>query len=145
MKLFSKNAVAMMAIAVATMSTASADWPGLGYFGPYGNTGLRVGTRVPNPPYFAMHPPVYYGNRHTRPYGISPYAALPEVQIPSTYKGRLASKFYTLPSTPVRAIPQINPLCEQCDNAHAVSSRRGGIVRTNPFVENSTTQFASDI
>ncbi len=34
---------------------------------------LRTGN-VPTPPYFALHPPVYYGERVRRSYGDSPYA-----------------------------------------------------------------------
>ena len=30
--------------------------------------------RVPTPPYFALHPPVYYGQQYRRPYGVSPFA-----------------------------------------------------------------------
>jgi hypothetical protein len=33
--------------------------------------------RLPAPPYFAIYPPVYYGQRHQRPYGESPYASFP--------------------------------------------------------------------
>ena len=29
---------------------------------------------IPTPPYFAIHPPVYYGQRYFRSYGESPYA-----------------------------------------------------------------------
>jgi len=29
---------------------------------------------VPTPPYFAIHPPVYYGQRYYRSYGESPFA-----------------------------------------------------------------------
>ena len=41
--------------------------------------------RLPLPPYFALHPPVYYGTRYARPYGVSPFAAPPQVQVPSDY------------------------------------------------------------
>lgn len=42
---------------------------------------FRSGGRVitPNPPYFALHPPVYYEGIVKRPYGISPFAAPPGV------------------------------------------------------------------
>lgn len=42
---------------------------------------IRSGGRViaPNPPYFALHPPVYYEGIVKRPYGISPFAAPPGV------------------------------------------------------------------
>ena len=38
--------------------------------------------RLPLPPYFALHPPVYYGIRYTRPYGVSPFASAPQLQTP---------------------------------------------------------------
>ncbi len=37
------------------------------------------------PPYFAMHPPVYYGERFARPYGASPFAAWPQLQASPAY------------------------------------------------------------
>jgi len=42
---------------------------------------IQSGGRVipPNPPYFALHPPVYYEGIVKRPYGISPFAAPPGV------------------------------------------------------------------
>jgi hypothetical protein len=60
---------------------------GQGY-GPYCNpysadfSGLyRVG-RIPTPPYFSLHPPVYYSYPVARPYGYSPYAYPPYVMTP---------------------------------------------------------------
>ncbi|MDA1054137.1 MAG: hypothetical protein O3C40_27125 [Planctomycetota bacterium] len=48
---------------------------GLPYFG-YGYSGSLYGLgRVPVPPYFALHPPVYYSHEiRRRPVGDSPYA-----------------------------------------------------------------------
>ncbi len=37
------------------------------------------------PPYFSLHPPVYYGKRYARPYGASPFAAWPQLQANSSY------------------------------------------------------------
>jgi hypothetical protein len=36
--------------------------------------------RLPAPPYFAVYPPVYYGQRYRRPYGDSPFASWPTLQ-----------------------------------------------------------------
>ena len=50
-------------------------------FVPYGgfyNFGIQP--YIPPPPYFALHPPVYYGQRYTRPYGDSPFAAPSQLQ-----------------------------------------------------------------
>lgn len=62
-------------IALATLlslglagSSQAYDW-GLGF----GGCGYGVGN-IPTPPYFALHPPVYYSDIVARPYGLSPYA-----------------------------------------------------------------------
>lgn len=43
--------------------------PAFGYSGSLYGLGY-----VPVPPYFALHPPVYYGDRYYRTYGESPFA-----------------------------------------------------------------------
>ncbi len=45
-------------------------WGGYGY--PFGAHAYRSGN-IPTPPYFAIHPPVYYGKRVGMPYGNSPF------------------------------------------------------------------------
>jgi len=45
--------------------------------GPWGYTGYVA----ESPPYFAMHPPVYYGLPIARPYGLSPYPWPPAVPV----------------------------------------------------------------
>lgn len=54
-------------------------------FGYGGYGGARMQSYVPAPPYFALHPPVYYGQRYTRPYGVSPFAAWPQLQPNAAY------------------------------------------------------------
>ena len=54
-------------------------------FGYGGYGGARMQAYVPAPPYFALHPPVYYGQRFTRPYGVSPFAAWPQLQPNAAY------------------------------------------------------------
>ena len=46
------------------------------YYYPYGSYTGSYGT-VPTPPYFAIHPPVYYGPRIRMAYGHSPIARPP--------------------------------------------------------------------
>lgn len=73
---------AAAAMAWGTSSAQAYDGYGA-YFGQafglmnaYGSSGTMYGLgRVPVPPYFSLHPPVYYGYRVARPYGYSPYAA----------------------------------------------------------------------
>lgn len=76
---------------VLTLSSAAmADCGGMGFGfingfgGGYSNYGAQSYNNF-TPPYFALHPPVYYGQRYSRPYGASPYAAGPQLQINSEY------------------------------------------------------------
>lgn len=84
-----KNFLTAILCAIALVSTAgqaSAQCgAGFGYggFGGYYNYGIQP--YVPAPPYFALHPPVYYGARYTRPYGDSPFAAPSQLQPSASY------------------------------------------------------------
>jgi len=51
-----------------------------GFFG-YFNSPYAAG-RIPTPPYFAIHPPVYYSHPVPRTYGYSPYAYPGSVRTP---------------------------------------------------------------
>ena len=60
----------------------------------FGYSGTLYGLGyVPVPPYFALHPPVYYGERYFRAYGGSPFAR----------------RSYDVPSRHVRARIVMNP------------------------------------
>lgn len=49
-------------------------WGGAGFYGPWHGT-LHTAAYSPPPPYFSIHPPVYYSpNIVRRSYGWSPYA-----------------------------------------------------------------------
>lgn len=77
---------------------------GYGGQGAFGGTGVQ--SFAPTPPYFALHPPVYYGQRYTRPYGVSPFAAWPQLQSNASYA----------PQPHVnRAQVIANPYCTTCD------------------------------
>lgn len=92
-----------LAVAISTAlflapSNANAQW---GFGGqPFGGYSWGWGTAfnsnygwnyVPPPPYFAVHPPVYYSPHITaRHYGASPYAWYPGMQ-PITYINRSAA------------------------------------------------------
>jgi hypothetical protein len=117
---------------------AGVPW-GLGYYQPYG---IRYRNTTPNPPYFAVNPPVYYGARHVRPYGVSPFATLPQVAVGGDYRSAPAANFATPPQTV--APPSMNPHC-CAGHQHAEASAAGianqlrvpaaGAIRHNPFVE----------
>ena len=82
-----KKIIGMAIIAAAFMLLGSASaqaqcggFGALGYggIGGYGLLGLNGNAyrsgRVPTPPYFALHPPVYYSQAVSRTYGHSPFA-----------------------------------------------------------------------
>jgi hypothetical protein len=88
---------------VLSAPVARAQDLGLGAAWLYGYGGFQqVGMRayVPAPPYFALHPPVYYGQRYQRPYGESPFAAWPQLQPNIAYQPRPAA---------ARAVTIVNP------------------------------------
>jgi hypothetical protein len=94
---------------VSTTGQASADCGGgLGYGG-YGYYNYGIQPYVPAPPYFALHPPVYYGTRYTRPYGDSPFASRSQLQptagyAPSRHVERsltVNNPYAALPTAPV--------------------------------------------
>jgi len=76
-------AVIVMVCAISRAADLKAcDYPqgiysGFPWFG-YGYSGSLYGLGyVPVPPYYALHPPVYYSHPVSRPYGDSPFAAYP--------------------------------------------------------------------
>ena len=90
--------------------------------------------RLPTPPYFSIHPPVYYGKRFERPYGDSPYASLPQL--------RSAPDYHPVPKeTPYRTRTVINPHADhlpgvqvQAEPIANVPPRLGKTVEiVNPF------------
>ncbi len=74
------SALALALALAAVPATAQAGWPGsCGYgnhfYGLWGNPYVYSQGAAYIPPYFAIHPPVYYSPHITaRPYGASPYA-----------------------------------------------------------------------
>jgi hypothetical protein len=58
----------------------SAGFPNPGWLGYYGSP-YSLG-QIPVPPYFALHPPVYYSMPVARTYGYSPYAYPGSVRTP---------------------------------------------------------------
>ena len=130
MKRLAAAAIVALFAVVCTTDTAQAQqpcgWGGFQPFGFYQPYGARFGSSLATPPYFATNPPVYYGARYARPYGISPFASPPVVSAPAGYQGRLRSTFQ---QTPLR-----NPYVSK---SAATKSRlaKKGKVTTNPFFE----------
>jgi hypothetical protein len=78
-------------------------WSPLSYY--YGDyVRLYSSSRIPVPPYFALHPPVYYSYPVPRPYGYSPYAYPPGTKTPELAPPRPAVILndYAPRSQPVR-------------------------------------------
>jgi len=75
---------AFLALAFANPTSKAQDPYGfqLGYTLGYQNS---FQNRLPAPPYFSVFPPVYYGKRHERPYGDSPYASFPQLSSTRDY------------------------------------------------------------
>lgn len=130
------TSVLAVAAVVLTSDSASAQNPNYGFFpfGFYQPYGARYGTSIRTPPYFATNPPVYYGARHSRPYGVSPFASPPVVSAGAGYESRLRTQFQQ-PQVPTPA-----PLCNPCVSHSKVVPAtklvaKVGVVRSNPFIE----------
>lgn len=125
---------AVAALALGSTQTASAN-PPMGYpffpFGFYQPYGATYGTSLQTPPYFSLSPPVYYGARHARPYGISPFASPPVVSPGSDYRSRLRTDFQLPPSEYNMPAPGCNPCVHHAAKPEAVQL---GQIKTNPFV-----------
>lgn len=137
MKRFLVASIVTCVAAVLSSNTASAQNPGdygflpFGFYQPYG---ARYGTSIRTPPYFATNPPVYYGARHARPYGLSPFASPPLVTASPDYKSRLRTQFLQ------PQVPTPQPLCNPCVSQSSSVNKLEpalGVVRNNPFVEST--------
>ncbi len=131
MKRFSATILLAFLATALSCESASAQYPlGIGGFQPFGfyqPYGARYSNSLSTPPYFALHPPVYYGARYARPYGISPFASPPIVTAPSGYEGRLRTNFQQTPT-------QCNPYLSKGIQAAPVVAKVGEI-KINPFAE----------
>ena len=107
-----------------------------GFYQPYG---AQYGASLPTPPYFSLNPPVYYGARHARPYGMSPFASPPVVRPADNYRGRLRTDF-DLPASETQ--PAAYGTCNACvSRSSAKTPIKVGSVQTNPYVPE--TQLAT--
>ena len=140
-------AAAMLLAFAVTSNTASAQFPGplgflpYGFYQPYGAT---YGSTIRTPPYFATNPPVYYGARHARPYGLSPFASPPLVAASENYKSRFRMQFEQprVPTPAPLCNPYITPMAPPA-SAEEIETPAAelGAVRFNPFV-NQTDRLA---
>jgi hypothetical protein len=138
MKRFLVASLLAFAAALLTSDTASAQRPGnysflpFGFYQPYG---AFYGNSLRTPPYFALNPPVYYGARHSRPYGVSPFASPPLVTAGQDFQTRLRTQFEQ-PRVPTPG-PYLRPeSCNPCVSHSSVvrPQVKIGQVQNNPFV-----------
>ena len=64
---------------------------------------------VPVPPYFALHPPVYYGERYYRSYGESPFARVDYSSRPHRIQAQVIINPFVEQPAPPPAAPAPKP------------------------------------
>ena len=95
-------AAAMLALSSATNLWACGGCQGGGFFpwfgyGGNGPAAYALGN-IPAPPYFALHPPVYYSHITPRSYGRSPFAAPADSGVPATTPVRRSNPYLMAPA-----------------------------------------------
>lgn len=126
----------------------------MAYLFGYNNFNQRAGVfNNYTPPYFSLHPPVYYGERFYRPYGESPFAAWPQLQPNPAYTPRLGTRSSevaiienphcnsTTPCTP--AVPQSSPQADPEGTPDVVKKYKGPLIIENPYYVEDESQLAS--
>lgn len=130
-----RSILAIAAIAISLAFTADTQAQnccggfraGLPYHG-FGYSGSLYGLGyIPVPPYYAIHPPVYYSHQISRSYGDSPYAYAPQRPAP-------------------RPRPQVimNPYAPQTQQTADESAEKVAAAKmiTNPFYHAGEGQIA---
>lgn len=116
-----------------------ATWPN--YYG-WGASPYSLG-QVPVPPYFALHPPVYYSMPVPRTYGYSPYAYPGTVETPEIViedRSAMIENPYVTPSA-TQPASQEQPAQGKIDtDQHSASSKP--VIIENPFVTVSVAAHA---
>ena len=146
-RLFVLCCVAVFVAVSSSSDTATAQGPGsysflpFGFYQPYGS---HYGNSLRTPPYFSLSPPVYYGARHARPYGLSPFASPPLVSASGNYQSRLRTQFQQpqvpTPGPAARGLERCNSCLSQSSGVSgslARSAPKIGAIRNNPFVEST--------
>jgi hypothetical protein len=120
---FAFLAAGLLALAGQTAS-AQGPWGGVGYGGfGYGYGYPYFTTSVPTPPYFALHPPVYYSLPVPRTYGYSPFA----------YPGCVMTPELVAPETIINPHVQPLPMPKDAKPMEKKTSGRVAQVIVNPY------------
>ncbi len=114
---------------------------GLPWFG-YGYSGSLYGLgRLPVPPYFSIHPPVYYSLPRARTYGQSPFAYSGDYRRPERVAPRFVRNPYVevMPAAPTPAPieelieePTENPAGAPVDDGGSTATSTARLI-INPF------------
>ena len=128
--------VALTGLTLCGESKAQNPMGGYGVYGigPYGLNGLNgraySSGRIPTPPYFALHPPVYYSQAVPRTYGHSPFAYPGIYRTPEVKKSAMIVNPHVQPGEPTPAEP------EKTDTSMKTASHSQPKVQiiVNPFV-----------
>ncbi len=145
--------------ATASESEAQAQCFGFQPYGFYQPYGIQYRSSVPTPPYFSVSPPVYYGTRHYRPYGVSPFSAPPQVSAGNSYQsqpaasgmrqrsygGPVGNPFICVSNSPSTQSKNTNESGSVNTANELVSTNKSfvpGQVQSNPFVD-TEVHFAS--
>ena len=114
------------------------------YPGLYGGFGFRPSPyslgQVPVPPYFALHPPVYYSQPVARPYGYSPFAYPGFVRTPEVVAAPCEPISIDNPYVPSSATESEEIANDDTDDYAVVKP----LVIENPYVLDSPTQVDSN-
>lgn len=102
------------------------------------------------PPYFSMHPPVYYGERYYRPYGASPFAAWPQLQPNNSYSPRLGAQSANqaiVVENPHCVIPAVSPKPLEDTSSREIVNQSSGysgpLVIDNPYFVEEESRYTS--
>lgn len=137
-----KNLIGMTVVAFAFLLVSAAEpvqaqcgvlgYGGIGSYGFFGLNGPAYSSgRIPTPPYFALHPPVYYSQPVARTYGHSPFA------YPGTHVTPDAA-----PKAAMISNPHVTPVKNEKEPKLNLKNLTQLEVR-NPFVKQTETKMVS--
>ena len=131
------------AICLGTSQPADASQPiamgGYGFAAPFV---VGYGASPATVPYFAAHPPVYYGSRQYRSYGTSPFAVPPGWPAVTSYLSARASTGHRV-ANPFVCRSGCSPLASTSETkeekGEASTKPQMGLVQVNPFTVDDET------